>query len=231
MRESAILARRILNSSSIATLSTVFPSDYDRSSPFQDSLAQTPLQEPFLSNPPPGLSNAPIGLMDYYAPCLPQPSNPTLLAITIATTFRNTASNSNISLSLRWHPPPTAPPSSDPYTYSPMNMPRVSLIGYIEPIPEEEVKELGVAQCFFSRHEEAEAWRPGGGVHESWWGRLVVRSVYWIGGFGDRAFIGWIPEETWEGVREWEVEKARLVGEDGWERYEEVMGRGVMEEL
>lgn len=110
-------------------------------------------------------------------------------------------------------------------------MPRVSLIGYIEPIPEEEVKELGVAQCFFSRHEEAEAWRPGGGVHESWWGRLVVRSVYWIGGFGDRAFIGWIPEETWEGVREWEVEKARLVGEDGWERYEEVMGRGVMEEL
>ena len=112
-----------------------------------------------------------------------------------------------------------------------MNMPRVSLIGYIEPIPEEEVKELGVAQCFFSRHEEAEAWRPGGGVHESWWGRLVVRNVYWIGGFGDRAFIGWIPEETWEGVREWEVERARLVGEEGWERYEEMMGRGEMGEL
>ena len=110
-------------------------------------------------------------------------------------------------------------------------MPRVSLIGYIEPIPEEEVRELGVAQCFFSRHGEAVAWRPGGGVHESWWGRLVVRRVYWIGGFGDRAFIGWIPEETWEGVREWEVERARLVGEEGWEGYEKMMGRGKVGEL
>ena len=172
MRESAILARRIFNLSSIATLSTVFPSSHDHPSPLQDTFSQTLLQEeePFLSNPPSDLSNAPIGLMDYYASCLPQPSNPTLLAISIAPTFRNTASNSNISLSLRWHPPSTAPPSSDPYTYSPMNMPRVSLIGYIEPIPVEEVMELGVAQCFFSRHEEAVAWRPGGGVHESWWG-------------------------------------------------------------
>lgn len=48
---------------------------------------------------------------------------------------------------------------------------------------------------------------------------MVVREIYWIGGFGDRAFIGWIPEGVWSGVSEDEVAKARLIGEDGYEKY------------
>ena len=46
-----------------------------------------------------------------------------------------------------------------------------------------------------------------------------MREVYWIGGFGDRAYIGWIPEAEWSGVSDDEVAKARLVGEDGYEKY------------
>ena len=74
----------------------------------------------------------------------------------------------------------------------------------------------GVDGCFWDRHEDARAWRPGNEIHESWWGRLVVKGIYWIGGFGDRAYIGWIPVTEWEGVTEEEVEKARLVGEEGY---------------
>lgn len=191
VHESAILARRILNLSSIATLSTVFPSQKEKAhSPLS---TQHMLQEDTpqaLWGTPDGLSGAPIGLMDYYASCFPQPSNPTILAISIATTFRNTQAGSNVTLSLRYHPPSTAPPSDDIYTYSPANMPRFSLIGYIEPIPIEEVLELGVWVCFLQRHPDAEAWFPGNKIHESEWVRLVVRDVYWIGGFGDRAYIG-----------------------------------------
>lgn len=98
-------------------------------------------------------------------------------------------------------------------------MPRFSLIGYIEPIPKEEIEAEAVEECFLSRHSDAEAWLPGNEIHESWWGRLVVEEIYWIGGFGDRAYIGWIPQTEWEGVTENEVERTRLVGEDGYEEY------------
>ena len=123
------------------------------------------------------------------------------------------------SNSIKWHPPATAPPSDDIYTYSPANMPRFSLVGYIEPIPTSEILSYDVETCFLDRHPDAEVWLPGNKIHQSWWGRLVVREVYWIGGFGDRAYIGWISEVEWSGVGEDEVAKARLVGEDGYEKY------------
>lgn len=218
VHESATLARRILNLSSIATFSTVFPS----TPPLEDDF-------PALSHPTSDLGGAPIGLMEYYASCSPQPYNPTILAISIATTFRNAHAGSNVTLSLRWHAPPSAPPSDDIYTYSPANMPRFSLVGSIEPIPTSEVLSYDVEACFLDRHPDAEAWLPGNKIHESWWGRLVVKEIFWFGGFGDRAYIGWIPEGEWRGVSEDEVAKARLVGEDGYEGYTGSMEQEVSE--
>ena len=74
-------------------------------------------------------------------------------------------------------------------------------------------------ECFLGKHPDAAAWLPGNKIHESWWGRLVVNDVYWIGGFGDRAHIGWIPKGEWEGVKDEEVRDARLVGEEGYETW------------
>ncbi|MCJ1460392.1 hypothetical protein MMC28_010772 [Mycoblastus sanguinarius] len=210
---SAVQARRILNLSSIATLSTVFPSN---------SISNN---HTALWGSPHGLSGAPIGLMDYYASCTPRPFDPTILAIGIATTFRNAGKGSNVTLSLRWHPPPSAPPSDDIYAYSPANMPRFSLLGDIEPFLASEIDKYNVKECFLARHPDAEAWLPGNEIHESSWVRLVVREIYWIGGFGDRAYIGWIPGDIWRGVTDREVERARLKGEDG---YEEYMARNVV---
>ncbi|KAL8770964.1 MAG: hypothetical protein Q9203_004835 [Teloschistes exilis] len=198
VHESAVQARRILNISSIATLSTVFP-DHQNFSP--------------LENRPHDLSGAPIGLIDYYAACDPTPYEPTILAISIATSFKNARAGSNVTLSLRYHPPINHPPGEDIYTYSPANLPRFSLVGYIEPIPSDQVRTYGMDRCFFERHPEAVAWKPGNAIHDSWWARLVVEQVYWIGGFGDRAYIGWIPVEEWRGVTQQEVSHARLVGE------------------
>ena len=161
--------------------------------------------------------------MDYYASCPPKVYDPIILAIDIATTFRNAGRGSNVTLSLRWHPPSSAPPSKDIFTYSPANMPRFSLIGDIEPISDEEVHSHGIKKCFLARHPDAEAWLPGNKIHESEWVRLAVREIYWIGGFGDRAYIGWIGSSMWRAITGEEVEAARLVGEDGYEEY--VAGR------
>ena len=166
------------------------------------------------------MDGAAIGLMEYYASCPPRVHDPIVLGVTIATTMKNAAGGSNITLSLRYHPPSDAPPRpDDPWAYLPANLPRFALVGYLERIGEEEVQGQGIRDCFLGTHPEAAIWEPGTDIHESWWGRLVVREVYFFGGFGDRARIGWLPLEEWEGVTEKEVEDYRLVGEDGYEQW------------
>ena len=200
VHDSAIQARRILNLSAIATISTVFP-----------SLPST------LEQRPDDLGGASIGLMDYYAPCAPRSYDPIILAISIATSFKNARAGSNVTLSLRYHPPTKDyPPTDDLYTYSPANLPRYSLIGHIEALPPTEVESHQVESCFLELHPDARAWTPGNPIHESWWARLVVEEIYWIGGFGDRAYIGWIPASEWRSVTDEEVREARLVGEEGY---------------
>lgn len=198
--ESAVQARRVLALQSIATLSTVFP--------HTDASGQ--------QSRPNDVGGAPIGLMEYYASCGPETYNPTILAISIATSFENAKAGSNMTLSLRYHPPADRPPSDDPYTYSPANMPRFSLIGYLERLSPEEIQRNEVHSCFLKEHPHARPWTPGNIIHESWWAKLVVEEIYWIGGFGDRAYIGWIPLEQWQRVTSKEVANARLVGEHGW---------------
>lgn len=202
VHESAVQARRILRLENIGTLSTVFPS-----SP-AGSVSEN-------ENRPGGLGGVPIGLMDYYADCEPQSGNPTILAIGIATSFKNVAAGSNITLSLRYHP-------QDGHWHSAAALPRYSLIGHLEEISESDVASAKLAACFVKSHPDAVAWLPGNRIHESHWVRLVVDQVYWIGGFGDRAYIGWIPVDEWTSVTEDEVDRCRLPGEKtgwAWERW------------
>ncbi|KAH9224979.1 pyridoxamine 5'-phosphate oxidase-domain-containing protein [Leptodontidium sp. 2 PMI_412] len=195
--ESAVLARRILHLTGIGTLATVFPSSKSHSQDGEETKEQRPQN----------LGGIPIGLMDYIADCEPT-GNPTILAITIATSFKNVAAGSNISLSLTWVPPH---PSSA--TYSAASLPRFSLLGYLEPISPSLVDTLKLAKCFTDTHGDAKYWLPGNPIHTSEWVRLVVEEVYWVGGFGDRNYIGWIPVEEWRGVKREEWEGVRLPGE------------------
>lgn len=214
--ESAIQARRILALTPLGTLSTTFPIG-SKSSDGGDSPSA-------LENRPAGLGGVPIGLMDYIADCETS-GNPTILAINIATSFKNAAAGSNISLGLQWTPP--YPPSSrislsskEAISYSAANLPRFALLGYLEKIPEAELESANIGSCFVEIHQDAKYWLPGNSIHESEFVRLVVTAVYWIGGFGDRAYIGWIPIEEWKNVTKKEWEGVRLPGEKkGWKEW------------
>lgn len=217
--KSAVMARRILRLTPIGTLSTVFPSSSA------------------LENRPDHLGGTPIGLMDYVADC-ESSGNPTILAINIATSFKNVAAGSNITLSMQWAPP--YPPKSriesrfnipffsswgnknepEPLPYSAANLPRFSLLGYLEKIKDKEVEAQKLGKCFTGVHPDAKYWLPGNAIHTSEWIRLVVTQVYWIGGFGDRAYIGWIPVEEWQNVTSKEWKDIRLPGEQkGWKEW------------
>lgn len=206
VHESAVQARRILRLENIGTLSTIFPSESSNG------------QAHSFERRPSDVSGTPIGLMDYFADCEPSSGNPTILAITIATSFKNVAAGSNITLSLRWHPPNNRP-------YSAAAIPRFSLVGYLEDIPTNDIIKNVVPACFVKYHPDAAAWLPGNRIHQSKWVRLVVQEIYWIGGFGDRAYIGWIPLEEWQSVTKEEIDGVRLPGEKaegwGWESLKE----------
>ncbi|KEY68330.1 hypothetical protein S7711_07802 [Stachybotrys chartarum IBT 7711] len=230
--ESAVQGRRILALTKLATLTTVFP--HERSS---------------WDRRPDDVDGLPIGLMDYIADC-EDDGNPTILEIKIGTTFRNARAGSNITVSLRWTPPyppakrisffsrlaayvpflsggdspynkvpePMAGPDTVPYSAA--NLPRFSLFGYLEPIEPSAIEALRLAVCFTSKHHDAKYWLPGNAIHESAWARLVVTHVYWIGGFGDRAYIGWIPIEEWKNVTKDEWTGIKLPGEEkGWSEW------------
>lgn len=202
VHESAVQARRILHLETIGTLSTIFPSTHAT------------------ENRPSSVGGAPIGLMDYFGDCEPGSGNPTILAISIATSFKNVAAGSNITLSLRWHAPYKHP-------YSAAAVPRFSLIGHLEELSAEQVANQNVAACFVKYHPDAVAWLPGNRIHESKWVRLVVEEVYWIGGFGDRAYIGWIPLDEWQSVTQEEIEQCKLPGESsGWDSWKSYFGFG-----
>ncbi|PYH79816.1 hypothetical protein BO82DRAFT_339468 [Aspergillus uvarum CBS 121591] len=223
--ESTLLARRLLALSPTGTASTIFPSPL-------------PKHTRAYAHIPDNVAGHSISLIEYLSDCehalsptasSPQDEgkgghgNPIFLALNIATTFRNTAHGSNLSLSLSWwdHVNRTEPVFPG-FPLSPAGLPRVTLLGYVEGIDfsdyttsgkgegeeaekEAEEVEARLTECYLRAHPDAKAWLPHrkGAPHESFWARLVVEQVYWVGGFGGLQQIGWANLSEWRGVGRW----------------------------
>lgn len=104
--ESAVMGRRILALSPLGTLSTVFPEDKESGSGSGSGPGAAERR-------PSGLGGVPLGLVDYVADCEDE-GNPTILAVDIATHFRNVRAGSNISLAVRWARRTRRPSASPP---------------------------------------------------------------------------------------------------------------------
>ncbi|KAF3019739.1 hypothetical protein E8E14_009963 [Neopestalotiopsis sp. 37M] len=235
--ESAVQGRRILNRTPLGVLSTVFPESKSDMSSDDGGVSEQERR-------PSGMGGMPVGLMDYIADC-EEDGNPTILAINIATSFKNVAAGSNISLALQWTPP--YPPAKriksvptcslldrvlrkchsedddndeeedyEPVPYSAANLPRFSILGYLEKLP----TTASLSKCFVDTHPDAKYWLPGNRIHEAEFVRLVVQQIYWVGGFGDRAYIGWLSPDDWKNITREEWEDVRLPGEKkGWKEW------------
>jgi len=193
---STLRARRMLALSKTGVVSTTFPEHL-----------------PPDSRAPPAVAGLSIPLPEYIADCdeyLPDGNggegNPTLLALHVATTFRNTAAGSNISLSIDWwdHLDETKPVYPG-FPRSPAGLPRVTLLGYVVPFPTPLPAETrhALEACYLASHPDAAVWLPDRkwSPHSSFWARMVVTQAYWIGGFGDTQQIGWINMTEWKGIR------------------------------
>ncbi|KAL4794907.1 pyridoxamine 5'-phosphate oxidase-domain-containing protein [Aspergillus venezuelensis] len=195
---STLMARRLLALSSTGVVSTIFPN---------------PL--PDRSHAPPSVAGQSISLKEYFADCdeaLPNDigsggnGDPTFLALRVATTFQNVAAGSNLSLSIDWwdHVNNTKPVFPG-FPLSEAGLPRVTLFGYIEEFekPISLRTERALRECYTEKHPDSQVWLPGrpGSPHSSFWAKMVVTDIYWIGGFGGFQQIGWMKLDEWKGIR------------------------------
>ena len=214
VRESAAMARKILHLTTLGTLVTRFP----------ESISSNDIE--MQDSRPSDVAGDGVGLMEYYADCDPHSGNPIMLAIDIATPFRNYKQGSNISLSVRWWPERKKTYSlwsswsaeeeeEIPTPHTPAALPRFSLHGHLEDVtPENRADYDRIQKCFLRSHPDSKYWQPGNEVsHQSHYVQLVVEHIFWFGGFGDRARIEWLPVEEWRNISMKEAFEAKLPGE------------------
>lgn len=83
---------------------------------------------------------------------------------------------------------------------------RATLFGHFENLSKSESSDSldALAKCYLSHHPDASHWAPGSSEspHVPFWARFVVDKVYWVGGFGDEHFIGWLDKPLWQ--RAWQ---------------------------
>ncbi|CCH45088.1 Mitochondrial tumor suppressor 1 [Wickerhamomyces ciferrii] len=172
VEDAAVNARTLIQRESLANINTVYQEGDDK-----------------------GL---PASFVEYYTDC--GDGNPVILAIDMATSFRNVKGGSPYSLTVRVgdHAPHEQVdpryPGSRPHSVA--GSPRINLRGKFETVKEEEVDEL--QKCFLKRHKDAAWWLPGNPIHSSHFVKFMVDEAYFLGGFGDTGYIGKIPKELYQ---------------------------------
>ncbi|KAK9382164.1 pyridoxamine 5'-phosphate oxidase-domain-containing protein, partial [Kockiozyma suomiensis] len=136
------------------------------------------------------LEGSAIGLLEYYADCS-EDGTLTLLMVEVGHNYKNWLEGSPVSFSIKYTP--------KFFSLSPASEPRASLTGNLSFIEDDE--EIKKAEfCFLHRHPDAKAWLPGNKIHKTAFMTFVPESVYWLGGFGNVAYIGDIPIEMYKNV-------------------------------
>ena len=239
--ESTLLARRLLALSSVGYLATTFPPAENlttdpayRFTP--DSVGGLPIALPEYfadcgSSSGGNASRSDVGDEDGSAAHHHGGNGePILIRLRISTTGKNSRDERGVSLGVDWwgqdafqsafHSQSKDVNVQRGLDESLAALPRMALLGHLEVLDPEEVKVQGVVRCFEDKHKDAKYWRPGDdrGAHTGEWVRMVVKEVYWVGGFGGRAWIGWLDVKggEWNGVGRGEWEGVRLPGEEGW---------------
>ncbi|CAI2169647.1 18759_t:CDS:10 [Funneliformis geosporum] len=133
----------------------------------------------------------PFGLLDYFSDDCPSTGNPLLLLSDYQKNIKNARSNEwKASLMIR--------KLSKDDTFFPVAEPRINLFGHLERVPDDEVADA--QKCFLAKHPRARFWIPGVG-HEFYFYRFIVHNIYFVGGFGNKHYIGYINNELYHKVK------------------------------
>ncbi|ODV89897.1 hypothetical protein CANCADRAFT_25517, partial [Tortispora caseinolytica NRRL Y-17796] len=169
----AIIARKLIHYNAITTVSTV-----QQEGDFK---------------------NYPLGLMEYYADCSLN-GEPTYILIEISSVYRQWAAGSPIAMEV--HTGHFGRKGLEAQGLA--AAPRVSLQGNFSLLDTDSYSDeemFALETCFLRHHPDAVAWLPGKSMsHSAKWAKFDVEHVYYIGGFGNVAYIGDIDVELYKNV-------------------------------
>ncbi|GAA6004872.1 hypothetical protein JCM10207_008436 [Rhodosporidiobolus poonsookiae] len=129
----------------------------------------------------------PFGLQEYYAHYPDSNGDLLLLAMPIAGIYRNALppNRNNLTMTI-----------NDMYGFGDGNLAagrmRVALFGSLERVEGEEELEK-CKKAYLESHPDARGWQGPNGPHSSFYARFRIHQVYAFDGFGDVAYIGWVP--------------------------------------
>lgn len=141
----------------------------------------------------PTMASQPFALMEYYASCH---SNGSLsfIFMPISQNNRNILHSPGQSATFTVA---SRPPQA--------NTARVALMGNVTihyPGHDDEEGVDAIERCFLERHPDAKWWIPGRKpAHTAFWARFDPHTIYYVGGFGNEHFIGFIPLSLYQGAR------------------------------
>lgn len=131
----------------------------------------------------------PAGQIEYYIDNAEEDATLLLIAVDMSSAFRNINNGSPSSLSIRTG---DQPDGQTPLRAAAAK--RIILYGefdYVEP-------SIKAKAAFFAAHPDALEWAPGvPGFHKTQWIKFTITGIHYIGGFGDRHYIGSIPVDKY----------------------------------
>lgn len=132
----------------------------------------------------------PVSMPEYYVSSdmcdgISTNGNPILVLMNISSTLKNIEANGRLSMTIQGRRP----------HYPPMESPRANLFGTLKEIETTDA----LKECYSLKHPDSVPWLPGGDsvVHDGSFYEFEVDEVYYIGGFGDQAYIGTIDGELY----------------------------------
>ncbi|KAA1470385.1 hypothetical protein DENSPDRAFT_879669 [Dentipellis sp. KUC8613] len=134
------------------------------------------------------LAGEPYSMQEYYANCHSNGSL-TLILLPISRHSQNILKSSTHAASLSvWTDPPRA------------SRARVSLMGNVTVLDHTDPAGTAMRECYLKQHPDARWWIPGDddGAHLAYWARFDPHTVYFVGGFGDSHYIGYVPKQLYQ---------------------------------
>lgn len=111
--------------------------------------------------------------------------NPILFLSTMSSSYQNWDERGAVSLSVESY-------KKHPFE-SALSKPRATLFGDLRKLHLSDHDEHRLVRCFTHKHPDAYHWLPGSKnptVNDTLWVEFDVKHLYFIGGFGDRSYIG-----------------------------------------
>ncbi|WWC96528.1 hypothetical protein V866_003396 [Kwoniella sp. B9012] len=156
------------------------------------------------------LAGRPFAMMEYHAPCYSNGSL-TLILMPISRSAQNIFQNPGHHVAYTVSMPTEG-------VRSPMSRGRVALMGNVttlRDISSSQSEEL--AKCYTAYHPDSKYWLPGdnNSPHTSYWARLDIDRIYYVGGFGDIHYIGPIPVDLYAKSENGLQEEYEIKEQDG----------------